>query len=431
MGMPTVGLARVRRLGDSAADGRTPDRAEVVRSFRFRGDAESLLTGLAEPAPLPPLPAVPRPEVTAALPAIPEAPHWSPLAISLPIFALVWACFAVLGTRVEVPPATEVAGLAQLLATGAAVVGLVLVTLVVAHTQISGRGPRPAVFGVVALSVTQGFTAAALGAGAHTDLWGVAAWVFVLVGLAIPLAWVGGQFQCGIRRQRVERSASLTASWIERARRQAHQTVESVHRHDVRSMLFVIDGAARTLVDAALSPEQRASFGEMLNDGVQRLGALMDVRSEEIQPFGVEDVVRAVAHAERKAGRRVTIDLPAGLTALGRAADVAAVLRTLVGVTGRKSNGDVQLRGEVCDGAIVVRVEPAGGAEAVPLVTGNWEQVWAESFKPSRQNDDESVDLYVATRLLAEQGADVWSTAGRACFAIRLRIADFDAGGGA
>ncbi|HYH49020.1 MAG TPA: hypothetical protein VEG38_05675 [Acidimicrobiia bacterium] len=424
MGMRTIGLARGRRLGDSTAEGRTPDRVEVVRSFKFRGDAESLLSTLAEPAPLPPLPPAPRPELTAAVPAVPEAPGWSPVTIALPLFALVWACFAALGTRVAAPPAAEVAGLARLLATGAAIMGLVLVTLAVADAQISRRGPRPGVLGVVALAATQGLAAAVLGSGGHTDLWGVAAWVFVLVGVAVPLAWVGGQFQCGVRRQRVERTASLTASWIERARRQAHQTVESVHRHDVRSMLFVIDGAARTLVDGTLTAEQRASFGEMLNEGVQRLGALMDVRSEDVQPFAVEDVARAVAHAERKSGRRVTVDLPAGLTAVGRAADVAAVLRTLVDVTSRKHNGDVQVHGEVRDGAIVVRVAPAGETDALPLVTANWEEVWAESFKPSRQNDEESVDLYVAARLLNEQGADVWSSAGRARFAVRLPIAD-------
>ena len=424
MGTPAVGTARGRRLGDTATEARSSDRLEVVRAFRFRGDADSLLNALAEPAPLPPLPPAPRPEAAAP---IPDAPGWSPLAVALPLFAVVWACFTVLGANVAAPPAADIAGLGQLLATGAAIVALVLTTLAVADAQISGRGPRPAVFAVVALGVAQGALAASLGSGAHHDMWGVAAWVFVFVGLAVPLAWVGGHFQCGIRRQRVEHTASLTASWIERARRQAHQTVESVHRHDVRSMLFLIDGAGRTLVDHSLSAEQRASFGEMLNEGVQRLGALMDVRAEEIQPFAVDDVARAVVHAERKAGRRVTAELPAGLTARGRAADVAAVVRTLVAVTGRNSAHSVQLVGEVHDGAIVLRVESTGDFRTLPLVTGNWEQISAESFKRSRQNDEESVDLYVAARLLTEQGADLWSTAGRARFAVRLPFADSDA----
>jgi hypothetical protein len=272
----------------------------------------------------------------------------------------------------------------------------------------------------VALGLGQGVAARLLSSG-DTDLWGVGAWVFVLIGVAVPLAWVGGQFQRGVRRQRVEQDATLTASWIARARHQAHQTVQSVHRHDVRSMLFLIDGAARTLADDTLSAEQRASFAEMLADGVERLRALVDVRSEEIEPFAVDGVARAVVHAERKAGRPVKADLPTPLTAVGRAADVAAVLRTLVSVTARKSSGEVQLRGGVDGGAVILWVEPAA-ADELPLFTGNWEEIWAETFKPTRNADEESVDLYVAARLLAEQGADVWSTTGRARFAVRLPL---------
>ena len=190
---------------------------------------------------------------------------------------------------------------------------------------------------MVALGLAQGLAAVVIGAG-PSDCGGRAGRVFVLIGVVVPLAWVGGQFQCGVRRQRVERNASLVASWIERARHQAHQTVESVHRHDVRSMLFVVDGAARALADARY---RRAAGGVrgMLAEGVERLGSLIDVRTEEIQPFAVDGVARAVVHAERKAGRSVTAELPAGLNAVGRAADVAAVLRTLVGRPAPEGDG--------------------------------------------------------------------------------------------
>jgi hypothetical protein len=244
----------------------------------------------------------------------------------------------------------------------------------------------------------------------------------VFIGVAVPLTWVGAEFQRGVRRQRVEQHANLAASWIARARHQAHQTVQSVHRHDLRSMLFVIDGAARTLADDTLSAEQRASFAEMLGEGVERLRTLIDVRSEEIEPFAVGDVAWAVVHAERRAGRAVKSDVPSRLTAVGRAADIAAVLRTLVAVTGRKTSADVRLRGDVQNGAVIVRIEPAGATE-LPLATEHWEEIRAETFKPTNGKDDASIDLYVAARLLADQGADVWSTTGRARFAVRLPLA--------
>jgi hypothetical protein len=379
-----------------------------------------------EPQPLPPLPPVPSsapgPDPVLAGTSAPKTPNWSPLAVALPLFAVVWACFAALGARVTPPAATDVTALAEVLAGGAAVVALVLVTLAVAHLQVSGRWPRPAAGAVVALGLGQALVAAALGSDSRSDLWPVGAWLFALIGVTVPLAWVGGQFQSGVRHHRVERHASLTASLIERARRQAHQTVQSVYRHDARSMLFAIDGTARTLVDPRLPEEQRKAFSEILTESVERLGALIDVRAEEIQPFALDGVARAVVHAERRAGRAVTAEIPSPLTAMGRAADVAAVLRTLFDVTGRNTDAALQLRAETVAGVVVIRVE-AQGADELPLLSGNWEEVSVESFKPGRTNDEDLIDLYVATRLLSEQGADLWSAAGRARFAVRLPVA--------
>lgn len=394
----------------------SPPESDGGPGFKYRKSA------IADaPQPLPPLPAL-RAAASPSAAAV-ESPHWSPVRVALLLFAAAWACFAALNAAITASPDADIEGLGHLLAMGAGVVMLVLVTLSVAHTQVSGRRPRPAVVGVVALGAAQGLGAAAIGSG-PSDLWGVGAQVLVLIGVTVPLAWVGGQFQSGVRRQRVERNDSLIASWMERARSQAHQTVESVHRHDARSMLFVIDGAARTLTDAAypLSQEQRDSFARMLNESVQRLSTLMDVRAGEIEPFAVDGIVRAVAHAERKAGRTVTADLPAGITVRGRSADVAAVLRTLVGLTAGRTASAVTVRSETQGGTVIVRVEPTGAPD-VPLLTDSWEDVSPGTFKSASNEDEGSIDLYVAARLLTDQGADVWSTAGRDRFVVRLPAA--------
>ena len=393
-----------RASGAHASDGGRADRPlSLVPASETDGPPHTMLPPLPPPGPS-----------GLDLAAAPDAPSWSPLRVALPLFAAVWLCFAVLAATVTPPPAADAARLGHLLAGGVAVVALVFVTLSVAHTQVSGLTPRPAVVGTVALGGAQALLAAAIGSG----LWGVGAWVFALVAMAIPLAWVGGQFQSGVRRQRVERHNSLVASFTDRVRRQAHESVESVHRHDIRSMLFVIEAATRVLADGSLPDDQRASFTEMLNESLGRLAALTDVRTEEIQPFGVGDVVRAVAHGERKAGRSLRAAVPDGLTAVGRAADVAAVLRTLAAIAGRNGT-PVRVRGELRSGAVVLVVEPAG-EERPPLLSGIWEQIRAESFKISSKADEEGLDLFVAARLLADQGADLWSTAGRGRFALRL-----------
>lgn len=366
---------------------------------------------------LPPLPLPSRSDPAAELPAGLDAPSWSPLRVAVPLFAAVWICFAVLAAAVSGPPADQAARLGHLLGNGAAVVGLVLLTLSVAHAQVSGRPPRPAAVATVAAGIVQSVVAAVIGSG----LWGVGAVVLLFVGVAVPLAWVGGQFQSGVRRQRVERHNSLISSWTARARQQAHEHVESVHRHDLRSMLFVIDGAGRALADPTLSREERASFAEILTEGVERLASLTAVRMEEIHPFSVGDVVRAVVHGERRAGRRLAAEVPAGLTAVGRAADVAAVLRTLVAVAGRKDTGSVQVRAELQAGAVALFVEPVG-TTGLPLLARNWEEIRVESFKSPSTADEEREDLFVAARLLADQGADLWSTAGRTRFAVRLPV---------
>ena len=371
-------------------------------------------------SPLPPLSQARRSAPPAELHTVAEAPSWSPLRLSLLLSATAWGCFAALAATISDPSATDVGRLGHLLTTGAAVVALVLLTLSVAHTQVSGLRPPRAVVGVVILGLIQGRVAAVLASG-PSDLWGPAAHVFELIGFAVPLAWVGGQFHRGVRRQRVEQTASLVASWVERVRHNANQTVQAAHRHDVRSMLFVVEGAARALGDDTLPSDQRLAFSGMLTEGVARLTSLTDCRTEEIQPFALDGVARAVVHAERTAGRSVTANIPAGLTALGRAADTAGVLRTLVAVTGRKATAGVRLRGEVHDGAIVILVEPSG-AEPLALLSSCWEEVWAESFKASVSGDEDVIDLYVAARLLADQGADLWSTVGRARFAVRLPV---------
>jgi hypothetical protein len=129
-----------------------------------------------------------------------------------------------------------------------------------------------------------------------------------------------------------------------------------------------------------------------------------------------------VVHAERKADRTVTADLPADMTARGRSADVAAVLRTLVGLTAGRSSAGVTVRAEAQSGVVVVRVE-ATGAPDLPLLTDSWEDVSPGTFKLALNGDETSTDLYVAARLLTDQGADVWSTAERDRFAVRLPAA--------
>ena len=114
-------------------------------------------------SPLPPRPSATDIEVV-RVDRVPAAagrltPAWSPLRVAVPLSGAVWACFAALVATGTAPAAADAARLAHLLATGAAVVGLVVVTLSVAYAQISGLRPEPVIVGVVVLGAVQGMAA--------------------------------------------------------------------------------------------------------------------------------------------------------------------------------------------------------------------------------------------------------------------------------
>jgi hypothetical protein len=225
---------------------------------------------------------------------------------------------------------------------------------------------------------------------------------------------VAAEFHRGVRRQRDELTDSLLAAHVEVVRHQARQTVQAVQRHEVRSMLFAVDGAARPLADEtlAMTDADRVAFGRMVVEGVERLGKLMDVAPDEVQPFPVDAVARAVVHAERKGGRTAVSSVPVGLGAVGRAADTAGVLRTLVTAVAAAGQ-DVALRAEADGPVVVIRVE-AAGSPALPLDIAAWRPVDVAAADPQA-----GADLYVAARLLAEQGGDLWAATGPR-FAVRL-----------
>ncbi|HEV7862490.1 MAG TPA: hypothetical protein VGR20_07305, partial [Acidimicrobiia bacterium] len=72
------------------------------------------------------------------------------------LFALTWACFAgLVAWRSSVPSAGDLSRLGHLLAAGAAVVALVLVTLAVAQRQVAGDWPGPILLAVAGAGVIQ------------------------------------------------------------------------------------------------------------------------------------------------------------------------------------------------------------------------------------------------------------------------------------
>lgn len=406
-------------------------------------------------------------------------PAWSPLLLAAALFAAAWVAFAVLhavvGSRADRSGLADMDGL---LATCAAVTAVVFGTLTVGRGRAGGRRawdtaagagfalfgafvlhagrltpegdrlgqlvlvalglamaawslhpdgtgrPRDLSLAIVALGLAQAGLAGALSpADAGGTVWVLAPHLFALVGFTAAQTVVATELSQRAAGQRSRLLASLLAARTEGARRQARAVIDAGHKHDLGSVLLVVDGAARLLADrySDLADSDRAALAQMLTDGADQLRALVGIRFDEIHEFSVDSVARSVLHAERKLGVPVTDAVPVDLKGVGRPADLAVALRTLVrSAQARSGARSVVLRGERRGEAIVLLLEPADLGPPPPTFS-------AGPVAPQLELDPDAaeaaLDLCVASRLMGEQGGDVWTVrhaGGEVTFGVRL-----------
>lgn len=348
---------------------------------------------------------------------IPAAGAVTVVVLALSAALQFWPDFAeVLVMAVTPHPATANGAPGQLVM-AAVFGGLAIVALGLGIGPIRSSGD--AVVGVVALGLAQARLALGLAPGAASS-WVTASHLFQLAALAVGLGLVSAEFSRRASRQRNQLFDSFVAARADGARRQARQTIESGRRHDLRSALFVLDGAARTLAEksAQLSDADRRALGRMLTTGVEQLGELVDLRIEGTADLALDTLCRSLVHAEQRAGAQVTTAVPDGLRAVGRPDDLGVVLRTLLRTM--RPQQPLVVRGEHHGATVALIVQPASVA-AGPATTD-----WAPVVPTALAVGDDALDLYIATRLLAEQGADLLIAShrgGLVSFAVRLPAA--------
>jgi signal transduction histidine kinase len=310
----------------------------------------------------------------------------------------------------------------------------VVVTLALLREADGSPWRRDIAVAIVALGLVQGRLALAL-APNGTSVWVMGSHLFQLTGFAIAFAVVAAEFGERATSQHGQILDSLVAARTDSARRLARQTIEAGHGHDIRSALFAIDGAAQTLADRYddLAASDRTALGRMVGVGVDRLRQLVEVRMEEIEDFGVDTVVRSVVHSERRLGVSVTTTLPAGLRGVGRAADLAVVLHILIRSPRiRSGRAPLVVRGSRQGDAVLVLVEAAGlGPDPMVVSPDRLDGTLMAPFdrlepELGREVGGDALDLYVASRLMGEQGGDIWTAArpgGGVSFGVRLPAA--------
>ena len=184
------------------------------------------------------------------------------------------------------------------------------------------------------------------------------AMVCALVGIQSSLVRTVGDQQAVLFDTAVE---AATAA----ARQRADQEAREERDHDLRSALFAIEGAARTLErhQAALDEGSRHQLARAVASEVVRLQALVRQVDDGASSttFAVADVLAPLLPLELTAGVDLRVDVPEGLTAVGSPSATTEIIRNLLDNARNHAPGSaVRVAAEHRDGEVVLHVADEG-----------------------------------------------------------------------
>lgn len=320
-------------------------------------------------------------------------------------------------------------------AVGQAVVATVLLVLAARFWTCADPDDRPiyAWLGLMLLGIAQARVALALTYPAG-ELWLAASRILRFEGLLFALMGVNRDLQSHLTRQASELRTSQARMRRIEAQREAEREALEERRHDVRSALFAIGGVAELLGRSHddLDTGTVEALTHALGAEVTRLQELVaEQEREELQPFSVRDVVAPVVLLEQTSGRDVTLDVGEDLVAVGRPTETVQVLRNLLDNAARYApDAPVVVQGETRDDWVVLVVADRG--PGVPAEERRTIFERSRRGSTSEGTQGSGLGLYVAARLIREQGGDIWVTenqGGGAAFVVSLPTVDGRGGG--
>lgn len=223
--------------------------------------------------------------------------------------------------------------------------------------------------------------------------------------------------------------SEFTAMTAQERIRQGQAAAEE-RAHEARSALAAIEGATRTLEHYRdrLPPETQEALSAAVSGEIRRLQRLVSVEASEadVGPFSLAESLAPIVASEHARGVTVDLEVAGHLNVVGRAAATEQVLQALFDNGRRYAPGSaLTVRAEPDDEWVILRVEDRG--PGVPP-----EQREAIFRRGVRGGDTADVagsglGLYVAARLMHEQGGELWvdeRRGGGASFALALRAAN-------
>jgi signal transduction histidine kinase len=281
---------------------------------------------------------------------------------------------------------------------------------------------------LLALSVSYGGLAVA---DRPEHIWVLGSALLRLSGLLVAVLGASLELERAFVEQRARLvDVELSARTYE-TRWQLHRARRRDRDHDLRSALVAIEGAALTLERHydTLTDEERDRLTSMLSSGVDRLQSLVVDDSRPRASFALAEVVRPFVGNLMAEGESVAVEVPEDMVAVGSPAETAEVVRQLLdNARHRAPGGTITVRGEHDGGAVVLRVHGQGHER--PEIGP------ARPDAPGRALAEPGgalpMGLHVASRLMKDQGGDLWVEAqdsGRCSFALSLPAPALGAGG--
>ena len=265
--------------------------------------------------------------------------------------------------------------------------------------------------GLMLFGIVQSRAAFALTFPAGT-LWLAGSRILRMEALLFVLMGINRELQEGFTRQQQEvRRSTAAVERLERQRTAEQQALEE-RSHDVRSALFAIGGVADLLNRAHddLDAGTMEALTQALGAEVARLQELVSAQQrEDPTPFRLLEAISPVLLLERSNGLDVSCMVDERMVVIGRPKETAQVLRTLLDNARAYAAGSpVTIRSERRDDWAVLLVEDSG-----PGVPAAERRAIFERAKRGSTADGapgSGLGLYVAARLMREQGGDIWVT---------------------
>jgi signal transduction histidine kinase len=209
-----------------------------------------------------------------------------------------------------------------------------------------------------------------------------------------------------------------------RRRKEAHAHEEAIH--NLRSALTSIGSATHLLVsdgNVPLGEKDRSQLAAALQSELDRARRLLSQEWDGgRRHFPLLDVLVPVVVNERSQGTAVGLDVAVGTTVLGNPERTHEVFATLLENARRHAAGTaVTIRAMSTDKRLTVTVEDSGPG----LPSGLLDRIFERGWTTSTRQDGMGLGLYVAKRLMEDQGGELLAgngPTGGARFLVRFPV---------